>query len=76
MEQVIRCFKIRTRIEIGKQLRKIRNSAHLTMKDVALHACTHEATILKIEKGKWSASVDLLQRVCDALNCEVVVKER
>lgn len=74
MEQAIRGFKIRTRIEIGKQLRKIRNSAHLTMKDVALRACTHEATILKVEKGKWSVSVDLLQRICDALRCEIIVK--
>ena len=74
IELVVKAHKIRTRIEIGRQLREIRNTQHLTLKDVALRACTHEATILKLEKGKWSASVDLLQKVCDALNCEIIVK--
>lgn len=74
IEFLIEAHKIRTRIEIGKQLREIRHNKHLTLKDVALRACTHEATILKLEKGKWSASVDLLQKVCDALNCEIIVK--
>lgn len=33
-----------------------------------------QATISKIERGRFSVTVDMLQRICEVLNCRIELK--
>lgn len=55
------------RNKIGNQIKSIRLSKNLSMKQLGEMTDMTEATISKIENGKWSVGLDILERVCNAL---------
>lgn len=55
------------RQEIGIQIRRERKRQGLSGKELAERAGFVESTINKIENGKWNVSIDILEKVCDAL---------
>ena len=62
------CNECNFRERIGQQLRAARLARDLNLIQVAELAGMTEATVSKIENGKWSVSLDILERVCKALD--------
>lgn len=63
------------REQIGNRLKAVRLSKGLNLKQVADLAEMKEATISKIENGKWSVSLDLLERMCKVLDITLTIEE-
>ena len=59
---------------VGNQLREIRKSKGLTGREVANLAGMKESTISKIEYGRWSVSLDVLEKVCNALGVTIKIQ--
>lgn len=63
------------RIRVGNRLREIRNKQELSMKQLANMTGLTQSTISKIERGKWSVSLDTLTRICGALGCRIEIEK-
>lgn len=63
------------RERLGSQLKAVRLTRGMSLNQVALLSGTTETTISKIENGKWSVSIDLIERVCRALNVELMLTD-
>lgn len=60
-------YSLTMRQEIGIQIRRERKRQGLSGKELAERAGFVESTINKIENGKWNVSIDILEKICDAL---------
>lgn len=56
---------------IGQQLAALRKEQGLTVRQLAERCGLDHANIVKIENGKYNVSIDILQRVCDALGANI-----
>lgn len=63
------------REKIGSQLKSVRLTKEMSIAQVAELAGMTEATVSKIENGKWSVSLDTLERVCAALDVSISLTE-
>lgn len=54
-------------IDAGSRLRTIRTGRRRTLKDVALAAGVSESFLSQVERGRVSASIASLRRICEAL---------
>lgn len=63
------------REQVGNQLKAARLSKDLSMEQLAELADMSLATISKIENGKWSVSLDILERVCRALGVTLSLRD-
>ena len=63
------------RVQVGKQLKMIREAQGWTCEQVAMMADVKEVTIEKIEAGVFNVPLDLLARVADVLGCEVLIRQ-
>ena len=59
------------RIRIGQRIRELREEQGLTSTQLADMCGLTQSTISKIENGRWSASIDILSRICEALDARV-----
>lgn len=62
------------RQSIGMQIQDRRRALGMTQGELAERCGMVQATISKIERGRFSVSVDMLQRICNALNCKIELK--
>ena len=63
--------KNENRMRIGGQVAVIRNKRGLSMRELAEACGVSFANIYKIENGKYNVSIDILAKICDALNCRI-----
>lgn len=63
------------RERIGKQLTHIRESKGITQMQLAEMTGYDQSNISKIERGKYNVSIDIIQKVCDALGARIEVVE-
>lgn len=61
------------RIRIGKRLRELREGQGLTTTQLAEMCDLSHSTISKVENGRWSVSLDILSKICDALGARVEI---
>lgn len=61
------------RIRIGNRLRELREAQGLTATQLAERCGLSQPTISKIENGKWSVSLDILSKICEALGTRVEI---
>lgn len=61
------------RIRIGNRLRELRESQGLTTTQLGERCGLTQSTISKVENGKWSVSLDILSKVCEALGAKVEI---
>ena len=62
------------RKKIGIQIRAKRESLGMTQKQLAdLLGCSNESTISKIENGKFSVSLDNLEKLLDKIDSTLIV---
>lgn len=63
------------RKKIGQQLAALRKEKGLSCEQIAEIIGTYRQTISKIENGKWSVSLDLLEKYANALNAEITISK-
>lgn len=62
------------REKVGAQLKDARVKANLTCVQLAELSGVAASTISKIENGKWSASIDMLERIMTPLNVSLKIE--
>lgn len=64
------------RERIGKRIAEIRKKRGLTI--LQLHEMTglDNSNIGKIERGKYNVGIDILQKICDALDVELGIIDK
>lgn len=67
-------FPIPLREAIGMQIRRERKRQGLSGKQLAERAGFSEPTINKIENGRWNASVNILERLTNALGVTLTLQ--
>lgn len=58
---------------IGKRIAEIRQAKGLSIRQLADASGVNFANIYKIENGKYNVSIDILGKICDALDCKIDV---
>lgn len=64
------------RIAIGRQVAVLRNKRGLSTRQLAEMCGVTYVNINKIENGRYNVSIDILHRVCEALNCDIKLIEK
>lgn len=59
------------REEIGRKMAAIRNSQGLTIRQLAELSGVSAQNITKIEHGRYNVSIDILAKICNAMNVEI-----
>lgn len=62
------------RTTIGLQIAEARKKRGLTQAQLAELAGIDRANIGKIETGKYNVSIDILSRVCNAMECRIKIE--
>ena len=61
--------------KIGKFIAECRKQKGLTQMQLAEMTGYDQSNICKIERGRYNASIDIIQKVCDALGARIEVVE-
>lgn len=64
------------RARVGRMIADIRNKKGLSVRELGEMADVSYTNIGKIERGVYNVSVDILRKICDALNVEIILKEK
>lgn len=56
------------------QIADARKKKGLTQQQLAELAGVNRVNIAKIENGRYNVSIDILSRVCNAMECEIIIK--
>lgn len=68
--------KQKERERIGRELHEMRVKKGLTQTELAQRADLYQNHLYRIEKGLYSVGFDILQKIADALDCDITLKER
>lgn len=60
-----------TRDDFGRRIELIRKKKNISQEDLAVKAGITRNNLSRIENGKYSAGMDILQRIADALDMEL-----
>lgn len=66
--------KQENRLRIGSQVAAIRKEKGLTIRQLAEQCGVSYQNITKIENGKYNVSIDILYKVCKALEVELKIE--
>ena len=61
---------------IGKRIAEIRQAKGLSIRQLADTCGVNFANIYKIENGKYNVSIDILGKICDALDYRIDIVEK
>lgn len=64
------------RERIGATIASIRKEKKMTQIELAQKSGVSESAIRGVELGKFSARIDILQKIAEALDCEIHVIKR
>lgn len=64
------------REDIGLQLARIRVKRGMSTRELAEQCGVHYSNICKIEKGAYNVSIDILSKVCAALEADIRIIEK
>lgn len=68
--------KIKERERIGRELHEMRIKKGVTQTELAQRTDLYQNHLYRIEKGLYSVGFDILQKMADALDCDITLKER
>lgn len=68
--------KTKERERIGRELHEMRIKKGVTQTELAQRTDLYQNHLYRIEKGLYSVGFDILQKIADALDCDISVKER
>lgn len=63
--------QLQNRIAIGKRIAEIRKKRGLTQEQLSELTGFQRANIGKIETGRYGVGIDVLHKICEALNVEI-----
>lgn len=63
------------RKKIGLEIRSLRESKSLTTEQLAELSGVERSTITKIELGKWSAGIDLIEKIVSPMGGTLFIKK-
>ncbi len=69
-------MKETNRKELGEQVRKIREEQGWTVDQLAEMCDVKRQTVAKVEEGAFNVPIDVIGKVCDALNVKMVLIEQ
>ena len=64
------------RVQIGRQLAELRNKRGLSTRQLADICGVTYVNISKIENGRYNVSIDILNKVCDALDADIRIIDK
>ena len=67
--------KQENRIRIGGQVATIRKEKGLSIRELAEACGVTAQNITKIEHGKYNVSIDIMGKICEALECRLDIME-
>lgn len=68
--------KLQRRKAIGEQIAAIREKKGYGVRSLAEKCGVNYTNICKIERGAYNVSIDILSKICDALECDIIINER
>ena len=68
--------KQENRLRIGSQVATIRKEKGLSIRELAEACGVTAQNITKIEHGKYNVSIDILGKICDALDYRIDIVEK
>lgn len=63
------------REEMGKKIAQLRKERGLTQDQLSQMTGLDRANIAKIENGRYNTGIDIIGKICDALECRIELKE-
>lgn len=63
------------RKKLGNEIRSLRESNRLTTEQLAELSGVSRTTITKIELGKWSAGIDLIEKIVSPIGGTLIIKK-
>lgn len=60
---------------VGKRIAEIRQAKGLSIRQLADLCGVSAQNITKIEHGRYNVSIDILGKICEALNCRIDIVE-
>ena len=63
------------RERIGNRIAELRKGKGLSLRQLAELSGVTSQNITKIEHGRYNVSIDILSKICNALDCEIEIKE-
>ncbi len=76
MESTFNIGNINTRTDLGDALRKIRISKGLSQQEVANICDLTQTHIMRIETARYSTTIDVISKIANALDAEIIIKAR
>jgi transcriptional regulator with XRE-family HTH domain len=61
---------------IGAQIKAIRQSEGLSVRDLASKVGITYQSLNRIENGRYNTGISNIYRILDALKCEIVIKKK
>lgn len=62
------------RYELGQRIASIRHAKGLSVRDLAQLAGVTAANLCRIEQGDYSAGLDIISRICDAIGARLTIQ--
>lgn len=63
------------RMTIGHRIAALRKERKMTQEELSSKSGINRANIAKIENGRYNVSIDILNKICDALGCTININE-
>lgn len=64
------------RTEFGTKIKELRQNAALTLKELSEASGVSITNISKIERGVYNPSLEIMNKILDALNCCIEIIEK
>lgn len=65
--------KIKYRKDLGAKLAEIRNKKGMSLRDLSEASGLDHSNIGKIENGRYNVGIDILYKICQALDCRIEI---
>jgi transcriptional regulator with XRE-family HTH domain len=59
------------RLRMGERIATLRKAQGMTQAELAERAGLQRSHIVRLEQGRYGATIDVLSTIADALNCEI-----
>ena len=59
------------RLRMGERIATLRKSLGMTQTELAERTGLQRSHIVRLEQGKYGATIDVLSAIADALNCKI-----
>lgn len=64
------------RTEFGMKIKELRQNAALTLKQLSEASGVSITNISKIERGDYNPSLEIMNKILDAMNCYIEIRKK